>query len=870
MKKASNNICFLLIYLLCVLGFVLYGFCEMNSDSEALSELLKKWGFNSIEEVIKSGDLYALFYLSPILRDTLTQQEKDNALLTSAKSGYPYLLDKCKEIGGNIFAVDEVKNNALHLASIANSVYLVEHLITLGLNPNSRNIENYTPLHLCAKSGSPEVARALLFNGADPLISVDEWRNYGPANIAGENKNFEVVRVLKGYDAHYSFETAIYYGDIQMVDEYLKEHPEWLIAPPQRFLPPAVIIAVSANQKDMLLHLLSKGANLDCSTLEGDRPISVAIRDHNMEMIRLLVDLGVNINGIGSARRDVTALEYAIENSDLEIVKLLVDLGADVNLVNVSRESKTPLHFAVEAGKEDILGFLIDKGANINARDVNGMAPLHYAVKKGSIDIVGLLLDKGADIEIVNRNRETPLIFSVAIEKPEVAKYLINRGANLLAKDRNGNSVLHLCAENGFLELIEYIFEKGGGSIDINDTNKKKETPLHMAVRNNRADVVKFLVEKGADIEARDVLGATPLFASLEVDNLDLAKYLVEKGADINVEAFNGKRLVHLAGSSKTVDTIKWLVSLGLDINVRDKEENLPIHYTCMSGELNTLVFLIQKGQPINECNKRGYTPLHIACESGQLIIAKALIDFGADVKLTTPTGRSALHLCAEKGYWGPAQILIIKGVDVNIRDKSGYTPLHLAVMNGEDRFVQLIVARGADICMKNNTGRNAIDLLKESMNWFKLPEGPTYSQVRKYEGFRKTYRLLTALICEDYLVSINSKNVDRTKTLCETYPDFAKIFYLGKAPIHRAVWSHSLDIVRLLISVGVDLNVHEISQEGFTPLHIAVKERQINMVDVLLKNGASKEEKDNKGRTPAELAKELGFEEIYEFLQKN
>lgn len=858
----------LLMYALISLGFSQNSFG--STDQNLMVELLKKLGFNSVEEAIKSGDLYSLYYLSSVLKDTLDQSEKNKALLTAASCGFPHLFDECRKIGGDVFTVDDVGNNALHLASTASSVYLVEHLITLGLNPNSRNSENYTPLHLCAKSGSPEVARALLFNGADPMISVKEGTNELPANIAGENKNFAVVRVLKGYDAHYSFESAVFYGDIEMVDAYLKDHPEWIIAPSNRFLLPGVVIAITSNQKDMLLHLLNKGATLDCATPEGDRPITIALRNRNKDMIRLLVDLGVNINSIGCAFKNTTALEYAIENLDLEIVKFLIDLGAEINLANVQKDMRVPLHLAVEVGKKDIVEYLIDRGANINSRDVKGMAPLHYAIKKGDVQIVNLLLDKGADIEIVDKNRKTPLLFSIVENKPDISICLIDRGANTQVKDKNGNGVLHLCAEKGLLELAKYILEKKNGEIDINDGNKKKETPLHIAVRNNKVEFVKFLIERGAEVEAKDVNGATPLFISLEVDNLELAKYFVEKGADVNVEANDGRRLVHLAGSSKTVDTIKWLVGLGLDINVKDKEANLPIHYTCNSGELNTLMFLIQKGQPINDLNKRGYAPLHLACESGQLILAKALIDAGADFKLLTSNGRSPLHLCAEKGYWGPAQILILKGLDVDIKDSDGYTPLHLAVVNGEDRFVQLIVARGADICMKDNSGRTALDLLMESIEKFKLPEGPTYSQVRKYEGLRRTYRLFTTLICEDYLTSIESKNIDRVKALCETYPAFAKVFYLGKAPIHRAVWSHSLDITNLLIQAGADLNVQEMSQDGYTPLHIAVKERLINIVDTLLKNGATKDAKDNRGKTPLDLAKDLGFSEIYEFLSEN
>jgi ankyrin repeat protein len=113
---------------------------------------------------------------------------------------------------------------------------MIEHLISLGLDPNMRNHENYAPIHICAKSGTAGIARTLISNGADPHLPLVMDRNSSPAIIAGENKNFEIVRVLRAFDAHYSFSHAINYGDIETMKAYLKDSPELAISGPLAIL----------------------------------------------------------------------------------------------------------------------------------------------------------------------------------------------------------------------------------------------------------------------------------------------------------------------------------------------------------------------------------------------------------------------------------------------------------------------------------------------------------------------------------------------------------------------------------------------------------------------------------------------------------
>ncbi|MGC8737428.1 MAG: ankyrin repeat domain-containing protein [Candidatus Hydrogenedens sp.] len=837
-----------------------------EKQTGSILENLQKWGYSSLEELIKAGDIYALLYCSSE-KDSISTEEKNKYYLMSAGLGFPYMSDIWISWGGDVFCTDEKGNNSLHLASSAQSVYVIEHLINLGLNPNSRNKENYSPLHICAESGTGDVARMLIIKGANPILPlVPDGSVYSsPSLLAGKKKNFEVVHVLRGYDAHYSLSHAIGFGDIETIDAYLKEHPEWLVSAPTRYSTPPVIDAIASNQKEVLLYLLQRGASLDVSTIEGDRPLSVAILHKNKDMIRFLVDLGVNINGLGSVRKDTYPIEYAIEKSDADIVKFLLDLGADVNCVNVVRNSETPLHFAVEQKKKEIVQILVERGANLNLRNKDGKSPLFLAVEMGEREIAEDLIRQGADLEITDRSRYTPLFIAVEKKNEEMARWLVDKGANIHARDKSGKTILHLASSLGLIPLMQLFIEKG---LDINETERSGNTPLHLSVEAKEQDAVEFLVQQGADVNYANAVGKTPLFVAVEVDSLTIAKYLVEHGARTDVIDREQRTLIHVGACSENSEMIRWLEGFGLDLFALDAKRNSALHYACQSGAVDTVIWLAGKKLPMDELNKDGYAPIHLACIRGHIIIVKELIDLGVDYKKPSQTGQSAIHLCSARGHWGPAQILILKGVDPNLPDTSGNTPLHHACMNGQERFVQLILTKRAEICVRNNSGKTPLDEAEERLEKTVLVAGATMSQIRLFEGLQGVVRLFYAVICEEYLQRIERNDIEGLKKIVEYYPNFAEIFYFGKAPIHRTIIKHSPEMTSVLVNCKVDLNVRGLGIDGFTPLHLAVQERQINIVDILLKAGADIDARDTRGRTPQELAETLNYPEIAEYIQ--
>ena len=139
-----------------------------------------------------------------------------------------------------------------------------------------------------------------------------------------------------------------------------------------------------------------------------------------------------------------------------------------------------------------------DTKINCNKNDT----PIHIASINGHLPIVEYLIEKQqVDIEIKGKNKITPLHYACQYGHLPIVEYLISKGANIVAKDESGNYVIHYAAEGGLLPIVQYLIEKQ--NIDKDIRGWKERTPLHVASIYNHIEVVKYLVSKGANKNAK-------------------------------------------------------------------------------------------------------------------------------------------------------------------------------------------------------------------------------------------------------------------------------------------------------------------------------------------------------------------------------
>lgn len=407
------------------------------------------------------------------------------------------------------------------------------------------------------------------------------------------------------------------------------------------------------------------------------------------------------------------------EKPDLEeIFRLLVDAGVDIHKRTPSGD--TPLHGAVTSAV--LTRLLLDAGADANAANNMGNTPLHVAESK---ETMALLIENGhADINARNKEGETPLLRVLSSYHTDVIMKLLEYRPDCTVVDSGGDGVLHLSLRqsNSKPEIIKALLDSGA---DPNLKNSDGLTPL-LSITNglNEADeIMDLLLAAGADINAVDRDGSTLLsimiaktsYGVKNKDNNDLRR-IIERGASIHTRDFHGRTLLHKAvrhtsigRSSSTFSNpepgqtrIEFLLGVGLYINVTDYHGNGLIHEMALRADS------------------------HDTFSSSKAISHwENIIEMGLDVEQRNHAGRTPLHLLSwsysderwpNQGQKLPIDFVISRTKNLNVPDNDGVTPLHVAVTGGEANVKRLLDA-GADPTAVTHDGLNALHIAARCRN---------------------------------------------------------------------------------------------------------------------------------------------------------
>ena len=212
------------------------------------------------------------------------------------------------------------------------------------------------------------------------------------------------------------FFDAIKKGDVAQVKQLLKQYPSFAKASDEKGRT-AILFAVYAKHKEIAELLITSGVEAN---------IFEAAATGRIERVRELLKQQPEL--IHAYSPDGwTALHLNFNN--LEMAKLLIDSGADLNLNSRNKLNATPLQGAAANNWIDLAKLYLSRGANVNCRSEEGGSPLHEAAGNGFVDFARLLIDNGADVNQRDDNGKTPLTIALQYKKPEIAKLLREHGA---------------------------------------------------------------------------------------------------------------------------------------------------------------------------------------------------------------------------------------------------------------------------------------------------------------------------------------------------------------------------------------------------------------------------------------------------------
>jgi ankyrin repeat protein len=237
-------------------------------------------------------------------------------------------------------------------------------------------------------------------------------------------------------------------------------------------------------------------------------PFDVAIDREDVEAVKELLAAGKSANTpIVTGDVTSTPLVKACWRKNMEIVRLLVEAGADVNglektkVVNVKGEVhwfiKSPLEEVV-CNDLEIVRYLLSKGAKVNEKLTGGVTVLNLPAYQGDLETLEVLIAAGGDVNAVDDIGYTPLKHAVMGRKPESIRLLVAKGAKVNqapTKMNAGETALHVAIDRGFPDIVKLLLE-----LKANPNAKAKfgGTPLQAAQKGDQDDVVAILKAAGA------------------------------------------------------------------------------------------------------------------------------------------------------------------------------------------------------------------------------------------------------------------------------------------------------------------------------------------------------------------------------------
>ena len=260
-----------------------------------------------------------------------------------------------------------------------------------------------------------------------------------------------------------------------------------------------------------------------------------------------------------SAKKDIL---LKTSDSDLESVLNLIEAGEDLNVQDET--GTTALMIAAEIGDELLLEKLIRAGGNVNIKNILGDTALNCATNKGHIKCMQKLLDHDANINTRGHDGNTALVTAVTMKSEPCLNLLLQHRADPNISNDSGLTPLAIGARNGFDCTSELI--SAGADVELAD--KHGSTPIIFAAMYGRIEMVKKLIEAGADVNhTGSELNA--LMAAVLKGHTDCVLELIRAGADLNIRNKDGMTALMFAIEGNADACVTALVKAGAEINTK-------------------------------------------------------------------------------------------------------------------------------------------------------------------------------------------------------------------------------------------------------------------------------------------------------------
>ncbi|KAF5306570.1 hypothetical protein FQR65_LT07297 [Abscondita terminalis] len=732
----------------------------------------------------------------------------NEVFITACETGK---IDIAKNVQADINAQTTEGNTALHRSLKFQNVSLARFLINEGADVNLANDSGMTAYLYACKRGNYDLVKRMISQVADK--NLQERGGKTALHLSLRNECFNVANFLicDGVDE-------------SLVDIHNRS---------------AFFYACELGKTNLIKKMQTQITSLDGY---GYKALHLAFDNDSYDVARFLIHEGADVNLTNDAL--MNGFLYSCMYGLFDIIKKIRPMVTDINLQNM--EGETGLHISLSYDYFDIARFLIDEGADVNLKSDFGMNAFHYACKFGIIDLVKKIRPMVADINAQDKYGKTALHLAIEDEHLAVVRFLIEEGADaivpaflyacktgkvdLVQKIRpmlaniNFENALHLALKNEKFFVARFLIEEGA---DVNLTNASGMTALHYACKFGKINLVKKILPSIIDLNLQNKKGETALQLSFKNLNFDVARLLIDAGANVNV-GNNG--LLHVCKITK-FDFEKKVEPALESLKTQRTHGGTTIYSTPMNEESEITRFLIEAGAEVNLINRFDETPFLFAWKLTTLELVAKMQPTIADINAQNADGETALVLSFKNQNFDVARFLIEAGADVNATNTF---PFHFLCKFGKLELVKRIRSMVNDINLQNADGETALHFSLKNENFdvasFLIDEG---ADVNLCNGVDMTPFLEVCKIGHYEIVK-------------KIRPKMTQINFQkrdGETALHLSLKHQKRDVATFLIDEGADVNLS--NNFGETSLFYACRFGDIELVkkirkfvsDVNLKN---------------------------------
>ena len=448
----------------------------------------------------------------------------------------------------------------------------------------------------------------------------------------------------------------------------------------------------------------------------------------------------------------------------------------------------------------------------------------------------------------------------------------------------------HTEYKKSFIKILSYLFHPKLLYVVINSPTPglfefvanlnikagiKEETALHRAVSSGDLKTIRFLINKGVDLDIKDYHGGeTPLHLAVEKRDKKIIQLLLQAGANPNIKnKFNQTALQIVEATNSHKEIFNLLLQAGADPNNKSLLGSTKLHNVVYRGATEILQLFFEWGANL-KIKEHGNRPLHTATEAGHKRIVELLLQKGIDPNTQNDKGETALHIASNERFKQIVSLLLKRGANPNIKDRMGRTALLNAIGSGAEHIVKLLLKAGANPNIRTFFIDNALNKsIDQGLTSLIINNGDNIALHKAtYFGYKKIVRILLNAGANPNIqnefgntvlhTAIRGWHQDIVKLLLKAGADLTIKNNYGDTLLHKAVKMGHTPIVLLLLKQGVDPNIK--NNNGNTALHYAAIQEYKQIIYLLYKWGADLDSKNNQGKTALYFATSKEGKNIY------